>query len=188
MTYRRGFKTEANTIAKEIRAELGLTELARLDPRLLADHLNIPILSLTEAATTHPAVRHLIDVEPEVFSAVTVFAGPRRLIVHNDGHSEVRQNSNLAHELAHGLLLHPATPALDDTGCRYWNQAIEDEATWLGGVLLVSEAATIEVARGTLSKEEACQVLGVSRQMLQFRMNSTGAVRRVERMRGRRTR
>ena len=183
MKMRRGFKTEANEIAREIRSELGISELERLDPRHLAEHLEIPIVAMSELVRSRPAIRHLIEVESNVFSAATVFDGPRRLIVHNDGHSEGRQNSNLCHELAHGLLLHPPTPALDDRGCRHWNQLIEDEANWLCGVLLVSEAATLEVAKGAWSKEKACDHLGVSQRMLQFRINSTGALIRVQRMR-----
>jgi Zn-dependent peptidase ImmA (M78 family) len=122
-----------------------------------------------------------LHVEPEVFSAVTVFYGHRRTIVHNDGHAPSRQNSNLAHELAHGLLLHPPTPAMDDRGCRDWNQAVEDEASWLAGILLVSEAATIAIANGRWNKMEAAAHFEVSPAMIQYRLNATGAYERVRR-------
>lgn len=183
MAYRRGFKTEANSIADDIRRELNLTMLDPLDPRALAEHLSIPIIDLSELANDHLSIVHLLKVEKGVFSAVTVFAGSMRTIVHNDGHAAERQNSNLAHELAHGLLLHPSTAALDDLGCREWNQDYEDEADWLGGILLVPEAATIEIARGRWSKFEAAKHFGVSVKMIQFRLNATGAVKRVERER-----
>ena len=50
---------------------------------------------------------------------MTVFDGLRRIIAYNDAHSKARQNSDLSHELSHGLLLHESTPALDmTTGCR----------------------------------------------------------------------
>lgn len=183
MGYRHGFKTEANDLAGEVRAELGLRPFDRLDPWTLADHLEIPILGLWELAKEAPAINHLIKVEPEVFSAVTVFNGPSRTIVHNDGHSPPRQNSNVAHELAHGLLLHPPSAALDDKGCRNWNQDIEDEAAWLGGSLLVTEDMTIAIARGQFSPEEAARKLGVSNPMIRFRINATGAEKRVRRAR-----
>jgi Zn-dependent peptidase ImmA (M78 family) len=181
MAYRRGFKTEANDLACEVRTELRLEPFDRLDPWRLAEHLEIPIVGLSELASAAPAIKHLMMVEPEAFSAVTVFRGAARTIVHNDGHAPVRQNSNLAHELAHGLLLHPPTPALDDRGCRNWNQDVEDEAGWLGGILLITEEMTIAIARGQLNAEEAARRLGVSRQMLRFRMNATGAAERVRR-------
>jgi Zn-dependent peptidase ImmA (M78 family) len=182
VTFRRGFKTEANSTALEVRGELGLGPLDRLDPRGLAEWLEIPIWTLSEMCTNHPNIRHLVTQEPEAFSAVTVFRGRERRIVHNDGHAPVRQNSNLAHELAHGLLQHPPTPALDNKGCREWDQNIEDEAAWLAGILLVPESATIAIAKGQWTQPEAGQHFCVSGQMIQFRLSATGAVTRVARM------
>jgi Zn-dependent peptidase ImmA (M78 family) len=184
MAYRRGFKTEAHGIAEEIRAELGLHPLDALDPRRLAELLEVPIVGLSEMVRDAPVIAYLLHTERSVFSAVTVFRGPRRLIVHNDGHAMTRQNSNLSHELAHALLLHTATPALDDRGSRLWNEDLEDEAAWLAGALLISEAATIEIARGRWTRNDAAIRFAVSERMVQFRMNATGAVKRVSRMRG----
>ena len=148
MVYRRGFKTEAAKIATEIRSELGIGPYDPLDPYALAGLLAIPILDLSSLVEEAPGVRHLLEVEESVFSAVTVFNGPRRTIVHNDGHSRGRRNSNLCHELSHGLLQHPPTPALDDVGCRIWSQDIEDEAVWLSSCLLVTEEAALATAGG----------------------------------------
>lgn len=181
MGYKRGFKSEAKGITAEVRAELGLTAYDRLDPFQLADHLEIPVLGLSDLALDAPRVRHLLDVEPEVFSAVTVFAGSRRTIVHNDAHAPTRQASNLAHELAHGLLLHPPTPALDNKGCRHWNQDIEDEAAWLGGALLIPEKAALAIAQGRWSIGTGARHFGVSTRMVQYRVNATGAAKRVKR-------
>ncbi len=184
MAYRYGFKTEANTLALQVRDELTIGPLDQLDPHRLATHLAVPIWPLSDFLATHPVVRHLYDSESEAFSAVTVFCGPHRTIVHNDAHSLARQHSNLAHELSHALLQHPPTPALDDVGCRNWDQEVEDEANWLAGALLVSEPSTIAIARGDWGDiENAAARLGVSRQMVQFRVNATGAVKRIQRMR-----
>lgn len=188
MTMRRGFKTEANALAAEIRQELGLRALDRLDPLVLAEHLAIPVISLSDLLDDAPAVAHLLDVEPRSFSAVTIFDGPRRLIVHNDRHTPGRQNSNIGHELAHGLLLHPPRPAVDHRGCRLWDQEIEEEADWLAGVLLVPEDAALAAARGRTwpTEAEAALHFGVSEQMLTYRVNITGARIRVQRARKRR--
>jgi Zn-dependent peptidase ImmA (M78 family) len=183
VAYRRGFKTEANNLADELRRELKLGPLDCLDPQALAELLKIPILDLSDLAAESPALLHLLNVEPDVFSAVTVFRGWKRTIVHNDAHALVRQNSNLAHELSHGVLGHPPTAALDDRGCRHWNQGVEDEASWLAGILLVPEAATIEIVRRGLDLRSAGEHFGVSTKMIQFRLNATGAVKRVQRMR-----
>jgi len=110
MTLRRGFKAEANSTADEVRGELGLGFLDPLDPLHLAAHLVIPVLGLSELTGAAQGVEYLTHVEPSAFSAITVFRGRRRLIVHNDEHALGRRNSNVTHELAHGLLLHPPTP------------------------------------------------------------------------------
>ena len=86
MTLRRGLKTEANSTALEVRGELGL---GLFDPRSLAEWLEIPICTLSEMCTSHPTIGHLVTQEPEAFSAVTVFRGRERTIVHNDGHAPV---------------------------------------------------------------------------------------------------
>lgn len=76
------------------------------------------------------------------------------------------------------------TPALDDRGCRTWNQGIEDEAAWLAGCLLISDGAAMAIAKGRWSTAEAQVRFGVSPQMVQFRLNATGAQTRTRRAYG----
>ncbi|MYQ30530.1 ImmA/IrrE family metallo-endopeptidase [Streptomyces cellulosae] len=183
MAFRRGFKTEANSLALEVRSELRLGALDRLDPFILAEHLAIPVIALSDLATTSRAAGHLLNVDPGAFSAVTVFRGSMRTILHNDGHSDGRISSNITHEAEHGLLQHRPTPALDDRGCRLWDQDVEDEAQFLSGALLVPEDAALAIARGRFTKPAAAAHFGVSEKMIQYRLNVTGAVGRVERAR-----
>jgi Zn-dependent peptidase ImmA (M78 family) len=79
--------------------------------------------------------------------------------------------------------LHPPTPALDDRGCRIWDQGIEDESQFLSGALLVPEDAALAIARGRFTVSEAAAHFCVSEQMIQWRLNITGATKRVERAR-----
>jgi Zn-dependent peptidase ImmA (M78 family) len=181
--FRRGFKTEANSLALEVRAELRLKTLERLDPLALARLLEIPVIKLSDFAGKSEGAKFLLHTEPEAFSAVTVFAGSKRTIVHNDSHADGRINSNITHEAAHGLLLHPPTPALDDRGCRLWDQGIEDEAHFLAGALLVPEDAALAIARGKFTVPDAAEYFGVSTRMIQYRLNVTGAPARVARAR-----
>jgi hypothetical protein len=96
--YRRGFKSEANATAREIRAELGLKDLDRLDPTVLATFLEVPVVPLSNFAIDAPfAVHYFTQVETGAFSAGTIFAGARRTIVHNDAHVPGRQASNVTH-------------------------------------------------------------------------------------------
>ena len=187
MSLRRGFKTGAAGLAREVRTELGLGLLDRFNPHQLAGHLDITVMSLRELAPDLPGVRHFLFEDQDAFSALTVFRGQRRLIVHNESHSEPRQNSNLTHELAHALLLHnPAPPLHKITGCRHWDGTNEEEANWLSGELLVTSEMALAVARGSFSKHQAQECFGVSKAMLLWRINATGAVKRVQRERARR--
>ena len=107
------------------------------------------------------------------------FNGPKRTIVHNDTHSRPRQVSNVTHEISHGLLLHPPTPPLDADGLTDGDRAMEEEATWLAGILLISEPSALLIARKGWSLDAAARVYGVSAAMVRFRVNVTGARRRV---------
>ena len=182
MGLRWGFKSEANATAREVRAELGLSTAAPLDPWKLAEHLAIPVVGIsTMTAEARTAVIRLTKIDPRSFSAVTVFRGYRRVIVVNDAHSRRRQASDIAHELAHSLLLHEPSPAFDGDGVRAWDEDEEDEADWLAGALLVSDEAAVAIVRRGLSIRDASRLYGVSVRMMQFRINVTGARKRVER-------
>jgi hypothetical protein len=94
-------------------------------------------LSLLEKAGARPsAIAHLQGAGSKLFSAVTIVEGHRRIIVVNDSHATVWQASNLTHELSHVVLEHEPHRALSADGCRFWKTQMEDEADWLGGVLL----------------------------------------------------
>ena len=187
MGMRRGFKSEAAALAADVRTELRLGPLDRLDPRQLAQHLDIPIVPLSELAPSCKGALYFLRSELGTLSALTVFDGHRRMIIHNDAHSPARQNSNLAHELAHGLLHHEPQPALDaKTGCRLCNATNEDEANWLAGELLVTRGMALAVARGGFTMQRAMDHLGASEQMLTWRVHKTGAILQAGRERAKR--
>jgi Zn-dependent peptidase ImmA (M78 family) len=182
MTFRRGFKSEANAIAKEVRAEMGLSLVDPLNPWALAAHLDIPVITLSSMAESAPhAVHYFSSVSTGEFSAVTVFDGTKRMIVHNDSHARGRQSNDIAHEVSHGLLLHPPKPALDANGCRNLDDASEKEADWLASVLLIPEAAALNIVRRGLSLDEAAALYGVSQPLVRWRLGATGAKERVSR-------
>jgi hypothetical protein len=74
--FRRGFKTQAESLSLEIRAELGLGLCDPLDPRALAEHLAVPIVDLTSLAA-HGAraasIAHFQNGARGEFSGATVF-------------------------------------------------------------------------------------------------------------------
>jgi hypothetical protein len=73
---------------------------------------------------------------------------------------------------------------LNDFGCRAWNQTIEDEANFLGPLLLVSDAAAVHIVLHRMVPEEAARHYGVSVPLLRLRLNMSGAYVRVRRIRG----
>jgi Zn-dependent peptidase ImmA (M78 family) len=182
MALRRGFKAEAKSMARQVRAELRLPLTAPLDPWALAEYLEIPIIKLSSMSDLAAnAVHHFSSVNSSEFSAVTVFRGTRRIIVHNDSHSRGRQANDITHELSHGLLLHIPKPALDANGCRDWDEDLEDEADWLSGVLLISEETALTIIRRKMAVDEAADFYGVSKKMIEWRLRMTGAYKRMAR-------
>ena len=180
MSLRRGFKTEANELALEARAELQLHPHSPLCPFELAKNLCIPVFTLKTLAELDPtlsySVQALLRDHRSAFSAIAVFHGRKRCIVHNDSHAPVRRRANVAHELAHALLHHPPHALLRSSGERTYESVIEEEANWLGPVLLVSnEAARWAMAKG-MDVMRAAEHFEVSAELMQFRFRMSGAV------------
>lgn len=183
---RRGFKTEARDLAREVRTELKLTALEPLDPWRLAEHLAIPVWRLSDYEAAIPrTVRLLASIEQGAFSAMVAFVGHRRVVIHNDAHAITRQRADIAHELAHALLLHEPH-VVHEGKAPDFDRAQEEEASWLGGVLLVSEEACLSACRRNVAIANAAATMGVSEDLMRWRINATGARKRVARTRARR--
>lgn len=182
MKLRRGFKAEAEEYARDLRAELGLESHSPLCPWSLAEHLEIPVIPLSALREEIPTeVRYLSTVGRDFFSAVTLFFGIRRVILHNDGNSRTRQVSDLAHEIAHAILMHPPAPLFDNDGNRIVDRTMEAEAHWLGPTLLVPVDAALLIARSANDPSTSANEYGVSAQLLAMRLNVTGALKRAVR-------
>lgn len=179
MTLRRGFKSEANNLALEVRAELRLPNHARICPFEIAENLDIPVYSLRSLLsvddTLTDQVSALANHHRSAFSAITVFNERRRCIVHNDAHVPVRQRSNLSHELAHALLMHPPHPPFCDSGNRTYKRELEEEANWLGPVLLVTNEDARWAVANAMSIAEAAKHFDVSEDLMEFRFRMSGA-------------
>jgi Zn-dependent peptidase ImmA (M78 family) len=179
MGLRRGFKKEANEYAREFRIELGLPCWSPLCPWKLASHLEIPLLRLSDLkGKAGVEVEYLMKHGRDFFSAVTVFGGVKRAILHNDGNAKTRQAADIAHEIAHAVLGHPPHALFEGNGQRKINAIAEEEAKWLGPALLVSEEAALLVARSGRPVAEAAKEYGVSIALMRMRLNVTGAMRR----------
>jgi Zn-dependent peptidase ImmA (M78 family) len=181
---RRGFKSEAERLALEVRDERELPLTEAFDPFAYATDLGIPVLSLAELEIRGADVRsvfYLRRVESGVFSAATVFNGAFRLIFYNDAHAPTRILTSVSHELAHCILGHEPTPISNGLGQRFWNPEQEEEANWLAGALCVPrDGLLLLFARGR-QPEQISLAYGVSPALLRWRLNQTGVVRQIAR-------
>ena len=178
---RRGFKAWCERAAVGYRRDLDLGPDSPLDPRKLAQHLSITIWAPDQiSGLDAEVVRHLLEVDVESWSAVTLSVGSRIVIISNKSHSVTRQNSNLAHEMAHIILKHPPNQMFVTANgkmmMRHYNAVHEEEAGCLSGALLVPRGALLaRLSRGASDAEIACY-FDVSLELLKMRKNVTGVI------------
>ena len=106
MALRRGFKSEAERIARRVRTELALGAAKPVAPEILAELLGIEVRAGDELI---PRERfdELEAIQPDSFSACTLRpSADRVVVVYNPLSSKSRRRSDIAHELAHVLLDH----------------------------------------------------------------------------------
>lgn len=180
----RGFKAEANRIAALIRGEIGLSCIDPLNPHELAKHLEIPIFPLSKISNNNlDYKKYFSQINPDEFSAVTIFEGSMRIILHNDSHISGRQASNLTHEIAHSLLFHEPQKVTGPTGfLTDWDKNQEQEAEWLMGNLLVTDEAAIHIVQNGINSKMAACTYGVNPKLMEFRIKTSGAFKRAKRL------
>ena len=179
MALRRGFKSEAERIARGVRSEMGLNAAKSVAPEDLASLLGIEVRAGDELVPRE-RFRELERIQPDCFSACTLRPSPERVVVvYNPLSTRARRSSDLAHELAHILLDHELSrlERLGDVTFFSCDAIQEEEARWLSGCLLLPRALLLaEIQRGA-SAEEIAKKCGVSEEMAQYRLNVTGVLR-----------
>ena len=179
MALRRGFKSEAERIAKQVQAELGLSISESVEPKLIAELLGIEVRAGDELIPRE-RFEELGDMQPDAFSACTLRPSPdRTVVVHNPLSPKTRWKSDIAHELAHTLLDHELSRVqrLGDVTFLSCDPVQEEEAAWLSGCLLLPRALLLaEIQRGAGARDIA-RKHGVSERMAQYRLDVTGVER-----------
>jgi hypothetical protein len=183
MKLRHGFKTESNVTSRELRRDLKLDLAAPVCPFELCKYLGVTFLKLSDFLEKHPeATTYLMgDQGRDEFFAMTLCGVSPKVIIYNDAQSPWRTAADIAHELAHLLLMHPSHRLSDATGRRHFDAELEAEANWLGPAILVSEEAALAVVSRGLRLSEAAREYGVSHELMQMRLNVTGASKRARR-------
>jgi len=187
VTLRRGFLAEAEREAKRIRAELGLGPGAPIDVSQIAKHLGIRVIAadeLIDAARLHDLER----VQAFAFSACTFDIDGTKVIVVNPLRTPARRASDIAHELAHLLLAHQLDEIRSVGGVpfRTCRPDQEEEATNLGGTLLLPRPLLLSAVRRGLDDQAIAAQYDVTTEMARFRVNRTGVRRQLRSTRQRR--
>jgi Zn-dependent peptidase ImmA (M78 family) len=184
MSFRRGFKADAERLAEELRGQLGLRPTDRIDLQKLAGMLNARIVS-ADVLVPIARLAELKAIQDDAFSACTFTLEKESIVVFNPLNVKGRRNSDIAHELAHVALSHKLrrTERIGAFPFFTCDADQEAEANWLAGVLLVPRAALVECMHRGLDIEAIASKFEVSEAMVRFRMHATGAALQLGRER-----
>ena len=187
MTLRRGFLAEAERHAKRIRAELGLGPAEPVDMFQIAKHLGIRVIAADELIDA-ARLQDLERVQAFTFSACTFDIDGTKVIVVNPLRTPARRASDIAHELSHLLLTHRLDEIRNVAGVpfRTCRPDQEEEATNLGGTLLLPRPLLLSAVRRGLDEQGIATQYDVTTEMARFRVNRTGVRRQVRSTRRRR--
>lgn len=175
----RGFKTRCENISLQMRKDLGLEKNDPLLPWPLAEHLGVSLWKPSDIqGLTKTSYALLTGTERNSWSALAISLNGMEAIIYNSTHSEARQSSDIMHELSHILLKHePSKMVLFYDGSvvlRSYNEAQENEASWLSGCLLLPREVLVFMKRVGMSTNDACRKYKVSSTLLDYRMNLAG--------------
>jgi Zn-dependent peptidase ImmA (M78 family) len=147
----------------------------------LAEALSIPVYSALEfvADATEVALLSGSNGVDSEWSALTMKTKVgNRIIIHNTFHSELRQQSNIMHELAHVICKHEVDMAKYNFavpfGMREFDPIQEEEAKCLGATLQISRPCLLWARKRSLSVQEISEHFKASSDMVTYRLNMTG--------------
>ena len=180
MTLRRGFKADAERRAAAFRAQLGRTDYAAVTPDELAEAAGIAIVDAARLVDIE-RLEELERIQAFAFSACTFEIEGRRIIVTNPLRVGGRRNSDVAHEFSHVVLKHELAQLRDLDGAvfRTCEPAEEEEATALGGTLLLPRPMLLRAAAQGMRAAEVAEEYNVTIDMARYRLNTTGVERQM---------
>lgn len=173
-----------------LRRDMGLPPHAPLEPNRLAKHLGVRLCTPRDIpGVPKQVVEQLLERDPWGWSAVSLIVNGSALVIFNPRHSQGRQASDIAHELAHLILDHdPGKLVMSQDGrmiMRSYHQKQEDEANWLAWALLLPREALVQSVRSKLLAPDIAENYGVSEKLVNFRLDMTGVNAQFRRYRGR---
>lgn len=181
--FKRGFKTWCENVALQARRDLGVQPTEPLDISALASHVGTTVLLPEQIpGLGSDVLQILLHTDPDSWSAVTLTLEPQPIIVLNSSHSAARRVSSLAHELSHILIGHtPSQTGVSPDGLLLtaYDKQQEDEANWLAGCLVLPRPACLSIVKQRLDVASAARMYGISRDMLQYRLNMSGVKKQM---------
>lgn len=182
---KRGFKANAEKLAKHYREKLNIHPCAPLCAFKLAKHLQVPIYSATEFLKLPHEINLLSGTSGSDcgWSALTMITkAGNRIIIHNPFHSVARQQSDMMHELAHIICKHEYDQQHYDFdipfGMREFNELQEEEAKCLGSTLQLATPCLLWAQKRNMTQEEIAGHFNSSMEMVKYRLNMTGIAKR----------
>lgn len=176
-----GFKTEAKSLALELRAEIGLDAHAPFDPYTFASEYGIPVVQLSDL--DGGARDHFLRADGSALSGALIPNGSGVVILENDA-----QPLDLSSH-HHVPRTRPRRPGAqvrrslsDERKCGLGGDQ-EAEADWLSGEMLIPNDGAFRLARANATDEEAADAYDVSLAVARWRMNHSGARKVMERAR-----
>ena len=180
MTLPRGFKAEAERTAARLRTELGVEDHAPVDVKDVAEQSGVRVLAATDLVDKE-RLEEIEAIQAFAFSACTFEINDRHVIVFNPIRTPERTTSDIAHELAHLLLGHDLAEVqfLDGVPFRTCRADQEEQATALGGTILLPRPLLLRQARAGATIESIAEAHCVTEEMARFRWNTTGVARQI---------
>lgn len=185
MTLPRGFKARAERDAARVRQELGLRQTDSLNAVALAEHTGARVVS-AERLVPMKSLEELERLQAFAFSAATFEVRRQKIIVTNPLRSPGRLASDVAHEIAHLMLQHDLTEVreIDGVPFRTCKPDEEEQATALGGTLLLPRPLLSQAAFRGEDPAAISERCGVTLEMARYRFNTTGVARQAARRSG----
>jgi Zn-dependent peptidase ImmA (M78 family) len=183
--FARGFKAWCERYSINKRTELGIAPHAPLEAYRLADNLGVRVWTPSDVpGLSQKSKDDLLfndNKTPSCWSAVTLVAGKKKVVILNSSHSKGRMASDLTHELAHIILDHKTHETnITKEGVMLlttYDKKQEDEADWLSSSLLLPREALVSIRKNGSPLEDNAKIYGVSLKMLNYRMAMSGVNR-----------
>ena len=184
-TLERGFKAWAERTSLAIRRELGTTADDALCPFKLSEYLDVELWTPSQVpGITQDILTQLLNNDPWGWSATSFQVNDKCIVIYNPTHSDGRKSSDIMHELSHHILAHqPATVILSlelvNVRMRSFDQKQEDEANCLAWALLLPREGLLRAKRRSKTVEQIADQYGVTKSLVNYRINSSGIERQV---------